>query len=128
MPAHFALIGQASTGISKPLIARTRFDRLCDRRVPMRMLRCLLASATAALALCLALATAHAQTKISIGKVIGGDGFHIPSYVAMDQGFFKAEGLDAHFIELPGKAQVTAVLSGNLDFAPIPSEIGRAHV
>jgi ABC-type nitrate/sulfonate/bicarbonate transport system substrate-binding protein len=39
----------------------------------------------------------------------------------MDQGFFKAEGLDAHFVELQGKAQVTAVLSGNLDFAPIPS-------
>jgi ABC-type nitrate/sulfonate/bicarbonate transport system substrate-binding protein len=66
-------------------------------------------------------APAQAQKKISIGKVIGGDGFHIPSYVAMDQGFFKAEGLDAHFVELQGKAQVTAVLSGNLDFAPIPS-------
>jgi len=87
----------------------------------MRMLRCLLAPVTAALALSLALATAHAQTKISIGKVIGGDGFHIPSYVAMDQGFFKSEGLDARFVELQGKAQVTAVLSGNLDFAPIPS-------
>jgi ABC-type nitrate/sulfonate/bicarbonate transport system substrate-binding protein len=39
----------------------------------------------------------------------------------MDQGFFKSEGLDARFVELQGKAQVTAVLSGNLDFAPIPS-------
>jgi NitT/TauT family transport system substrate-binding protein len=88
----------------------------------MRMLRCLLVpAATVASALCLATATAHAQTKISIGKVIGGDGFHIPSYVAMDRGFFKSEGLDAHFVELQGKAQVTAVLSGNLDFAPIPS-------
>lgn len=88
----------------------------------MRMLRCLLVPAvTVALALSVAIAAAHAQTKISIGKVIGGDGFHIPSYVAMDQGFFKSEGLDAHFIELQGKAQVTAVLSGNLDFAPIPS-------
>lgn len=87
----------------------------------MRMPRCLLVPVAATVALCLALATAHAQTKVSIGKVIGGDGFHIPSYVAMDQGFFKAEGLDAHFVELQGKAQVTAVLSGNLDFAPIPS-------
>ena len=88
----------------------------------MRMLRYLLVPAVAvALALSVAIDAARAQTKISIGKVIGGDGFHIPSYVAMDQGFFKAEGLDAHFIELQGKAQVTAVLSGNLDFAPIPS-------
>jgi len=88
----------------------------------MRRLRCLLVpAATVALAFPVAIATAHAQTKISIGKVIGGDGFHIPSYVAMDQGFFKSEGLDAHFVELQGKAQVTAVLSGNLDFAPIPS-------
>src|SRR6266849_2880688 len=88
----------------------------------MRMLRCLLVpAATVALAFPVVIATAHAQTKISIGKVIGGDGFHIPSYVAMDQGFFKSEGLDAHFVELQAKAQVTAVLSGNLDFAPIPS-------
>ena len=64
---------------------------------------------------------AHAQTKITIGKVIGGSGFHIPSYVAMHQGYFKAEGLDARFIELTGKAQVTAGLAGNLDFVPIPS-------
>ena len=39
-------------------------------------------------------AAAQAQ-KITIGKIIGGNGFHIPSYVAMDQGFFKEEGLDA---------------------------------
>jgi len=65
--------------------------------------------------------TAHAQTKVTMGHVIGGDGFHIPSYVAMDKGFFKAEGLDVQFIEMQAKGQVTAVLSGNLDFAPIPS-------
>jgi NitT/TauT family transport system substrate-binding protein len=67
------------------------------------------------------LGTAHAQTKITIGKVIGGNGFHIPSYVAMHQGYFKAEGLDARFVELTGKAQVTAALSGSVDFVPIPS-------
>ena len=76
----------------------------------------------AAIALGLVLAApARAQDKVTIGKVIGGDGFHIPSYVALDQGFFKAEGLDVSFIELDPKAQVTAVLSGNLDCAPIPS-------
>jgi NitT/TauT family transport system substrate-binding protein len=88
----------------------------------MRILRILLTSAAAiVLALPAVLGTANAQTKITIGKVIGGDGFHIPTYVAMDQGFYKAEGLDARFVTLTGKAQVTAVLSGNLDFAPIPS-------
>ena len=64
---------------------------------------------------------AHAQTKITIGKVVGGNGLHIPSYVADVQGFFKQEGLEARFISLTGKAQVTAGLSGNLDFVPIPS-------
>jgi NitT/TauT family transport system substrate-binding protein len=82
--------------------------------------RLLIPAATLAIALSV-IATADAQTKVSIGKAIGGDGFHIPSYVAMDQGFFRQEGLDAHFVELHPKAQVTAVLSGNLDFAPIPS-------
>src|SRR5580700_555209 len=65
-------------------------------------------------------ATADAQ-HVTVGKVIGGDGFHLPSYVAMDRGFFKAEGLDVTLVELDPKIQVTAVLSGNLDCAPIPS-------
>jgi NitT/TauT family transport system substrate-binding protein len=65
--------------------------------------------------------TAEAQTKLTIGKVVGGDGFHIPTYVALDAGFFKAEGLDASLVELQPSAQVAAVLSGNLDCAPIPS-------
>jgi ABC-type nitrate/sulfonate/bicarbonate transport system substrate-binding protein len=86
----------------------------------MRMLRFLLAPA-AALVLAIPLGAAHAQTKITIGKVIGGNGFHIPSYVAMHMGYFKAEGLDARFVELTGKAQVTAALSGSVDFVPIPS-------
>ena len=75
----------------------------------------------ALLAVPLGVATAHAQTPVSIGKTIGGSGFHIPSYVAMDRGFFKAEGLDARFIALTGKALVTAALSGSVDFVPIPS-------
>lgn len=87
----------------------------------MRMLRSVLAPLA-----CLALAAltsgaAQAQTKITIGKVIGGDGFHIPTYIAMDQGFYAQEGLDASFITLTGKALVTAALSGNVDFVPIPS-------
>ena len=88
----------------------------------MRLLRSMLTPVAALVFATLPiLGTAHAQTKISIGKVIGGNGFHIPSYVAMHQGYFKAEGLDARFVELTGKAQVTAALSGSVDFVPIPS-------
>ncbi|MGH6675809.1 MAG: ABC transporter substrate-binding protein, partial [Xanthobacteraceae bacterium] len=62
----------------------------------MRLLRLplLVAAATIGLTLSFA-AAAQAQTKITIGKIIGGDGFHIPTYVALDKGFFKQEGLDA---------------------------------
>jgi NitT/TauT family transport system substrate-binding protein len=78
------------------------------------------AAATLAFALFFA-AGAQAQTKVTIGKIIGGDGFHVPTYVALDEGFFKEEGLDASLVELQANAQVTAVLSGNLDCAPVPS-------
>ena len=64
---------------------------------------------------------AQAQTKITVGKVVGGVGLHIPSYIAMDKGFFKDEGLDARFVELAGKPLMTAGLTGNVDFIPIPS-------
>lgn len=64
---------------------------------------------------------AHAQTKITVGKVVGGVGLHIPSYIAMDKGFFKDEGLDARFVELAGKPLMTAGLTGSVDFIPIPS-------
>jgi len=64
---------------------------------------------------------AQAQTKITVGKITSGSGFHIPSYVAMDHGFYKAEGLDASFSTLPGRALVTAGLTGSIDFIPIPS-------
>jgi ABC-type nitrate/sulfonate/bicarbonate transport system substrate-binding protein len=93
----------------------------------MRILRPLLAPA-AALVLALpatlgaTLGAAHAETnKIRIGKVIGGNGFHIPSYVAMDQGFYKSEGLDASFVVLQGRPLVVAALAGNVDLVPIPS-------
>jgi ABC-type nitrate/sulfonate/bicarbonate transport system substrate-binding protein len=86
----------------------------------MRMLQLLLIPAVAT-ALTVPMNADAQQIKVTIGKVIGGDGFHLPSYVALDNGFFKAEGLDASLIELDPKTQVTAVLSGNLDCAPIPS-------
>ena len=77
--------------------------------------------AAAAVASAVGIGAAQAQTKITVGKITSGSGFHIPSYVAMDQGFYKAEGLDASFITLPGRALVTAGLTGSIDFIPIPS-------
>jgi NitT/TauT family transport system substrate-binding protein len=85
----------------------------------MRILRA--ACLAAAIALSLGSGTAQAQTKITIGKIVGGIGLHIPSYIAMDKGFFKEEGLDARWIELQGRPMITAGLTGALDFVPIPS-------
>ncbi len=85
----------------------------------MRTIGSLLAMATAA-ALSIVAGRAQAQ-KIAIGKVLSGSGFHTPSYVAMDKGFFKDEGLDASFVTLGGRALVTAGLAGQIDFVPIPS-------
>lgn len=88
----------------------------------MRMLRLpVLIAAAATMGLAFFTARADAQTKVTIGKVVGGDGFHVPTYVALDEGFFKEEGLDVSLVELQANAQVTAVLAGSLDCAPIPS-------
>lgn len=84
-------------------------------------IRAFVVSAVAAAALALPLGGAIAQTKITVGKNIGGNGFHIPTYIAMDKGFYAAEGLEARFVSLQGKALVTAGLSSNIDFVPIPS-------
>lgn len=80
-----------------------------------------LSSAALAVAACVVASPAFAQTKIAIGKITGGIGLHIPSYVAMDRGFFKDEGLDARFVELGGSAMIRAGLTNNLQFVPIPS-------
>ena len=102
---------------------RYLFNRSTAKESSMRILRFLCAPATVLVfALPLVAGTAHAESnKVRVGKVIGGNGFHIPSYVAMHMGYFKDEGLDARFVELTGKAQVTAALSGSVDFVPIPS-------
>src|SRR3981189_2643569 len=85
----------------------------------MRNLRA--AGLAVVIALSFGCGAASAQTKTAIGKVVGGVGLHIPSYIAMDKGFFKDEGLDARFVELAGRPLITAGLSGNVDFIPIPS-------
>jgi ABC-type nitrate/sulfonate/bicarbonate transport system substrate-binding protein len=87
----------------------------------MRMLRSMPAVLAFALVTLTTLSAAQAQTKITVGKIVSGNGFHIPTYVAMDRGFYKAEGLDASFVTLAGRALVTAALAGSVDFIPIPS-------
>ena len=85
----------------------------------MRTLRSMLAAAVM-LSAASPLA-AQTQTKVTIGKVISGNGLHIPTYVAMDRGFYKEEGLDARFISLTGSALIKGALTGAIDFIPIPS-------
>src|SRR4029078_12135152 len=92
-----------------------------EQETPMRTLRSFAAPVLALAVTALALSPPAAQTKITVGKVLSGNGFHIPSYVAMDRGFYKEEGLDAHFVSLTGKALVTAALAGSITFVPIPS-------
>jgi NitT/TauT family transport system substrate-binding protein len=89
----------------------------------MRMNSRLLTIAAALIVvLLLACGTIHAEVvKLRVGKALGGSGFHIPSYIAMDQGFYKAEGLDAEFVVLSARALVTAGLAGSVDVIPIPS-------
>ena len=48
----------------------------------MRVLRS--AALAAVVALLLGAGAAQAQTKITVGKIVGGIGLHIPSYIAMD--------------------------------------------
>ena len=84
----------------------------------MRVLRC---AALAAVACVVVSSSARAQTEITIGKIIGGIGLHLPSYIAMDQGYYKAEGLNARFIELASPPMIRAGMSGNVNFVPIPS-------
>ncbi|HXS39831.1 MAG TPA: ABC transporter substrate-binding protein [Stellaceae bacterium] len=62
---------------------------------------------------------ALAATKITVGDVPGGNTLFLPSYVAMDRGFFKKEGLDASWVRLVGKNLGNAALAGKVDFVPI---------
>src|ERR1041385_2794883 len=65
--------------------------------------------------------TADAQSiKVRVGRTTGGSGFHIPSYVAMDKGFFKNEGLDADFIAATAGVLVRATIAREIEFTPIP--------
>ena len=84
------------------------------------MKRLIVLTSVAAAALVILPLTADAQTKITVGRTAGASGFHIPSYIAMDKGFFKREGLEARYVAMGGKALVTAGMGGAIDFVPIP--------
>lgn len=60
------------------------------------------------------------MTKVKVGRTTGGSGFHIPSYVAMDKGFFRVEGLDASFIAATAGVLVRATIAKEIEFVPIP--------
>jgi len=60
------------------------------------------------------------MTKVKVGRTVGGSGFHIPSYVALDKGFFKGEGLDAEFIATTAGVLVRAAIAREIEFVPIP--------
>jgi len=85
----------------------------------MRLSRVAIASALAAALLPATWLGAAAQTAITVGRVVGGTGGHLPTYVAMERGFFKKEGLDAKWVTLNGKALATAGLAGEVDFNPV---------
>jgi len=70
--------------------------------------------------------TAAAGTKVTIGITAGGAGLFIPTYIAMDKGFYAREGLDAEFVAMSGKALVTAGLGGALNFLPLPGGASQA--
>ena len=64
---------------------------------------------------------ANAQlAKVKVGRTTGGSGFHIPSYVAVDKGMFKQEGLDASLVAATGGVLVRAGIAKEIDFVPIP--------
>ena len=79
-------------------------------------------------AMAMVVGDALAQTKIRVGRTTSGSGVHIPMYVAMEKGFFKREGLDARYVALSGKALVTAGMTGNIDFVPIPGGGSQASL
>src|SRR6185437_10065868 len=56
---------------------------------------------------------------VKVGRTTGGSGFHIPSYVAIDKGFLKAEGLDANFITATAGVLVRATIAKEIEFSPL---------
>lgn len=84
-------------------------------------LRAMMVAVIVAVAMVFSTTSVTAQrSKITVGRTTSGSGFHIPSYVAMDKGFFKREGLDAKYVAMSGKALLNAGIAKQIDFVPIP--------
>ncbi|OLC12587.1 MAG: hypothetical protein AUH29_15935 [Candidatus Rokubacteria bacterium 13_1_40CM_69_27] len=64
--------------------------------------------------------------KVKVGRTIGATGFHLPTYVAMDRGLFKLEGLDAEFVNMTAGELVRATIAKEIDFAPVPGGSSEA--
>src|SRR6266511_242044 len=88
--------------------------------VRRRYLRFKLAAALAAAVLTLIASSYSSAQSVKVGRTVGGSGFHIPSYVAIDKGFLKAEGLDANFIAATAGVLVRATIAKEIEFTPIP--------
>ena len=84
-----------------------------------RLYFALVATLAAAVIMLCAQKPSSAQS-IKIGKTIGGSGFHIPSYIAVDKGMLKAEGLNADFISTTAGVLVRAAIAKEIEFVPIP--------
>ena len=92
-----------------------------NARVDTIRLKAAMAFAIAAVILLTLPAPLAAQSaKIKVGRTIGGSGFHIPSYVAVDKGFLKGEGLEVEFIAANAGVLVRAGIAKEIEFVPIP--------
>lgn len=89
-------------------------------RLPKLLLTAALRVAAASTIMTGALAPSALAQPVKIGRTTGGSGFHIPSYVAVDKGFLKAEGLEANFITATAGVLVRATIAKEIEFTPIP--------
>jgi NitT/TauT family transport system substrate-binding protein len=87
---------------------------------------CLLSIVAVGLAVLGLCAPAFAQTKVTVGAVVGYTSLHLPTYVAMERGFFQKEGLEAKMVVLAPNALKVAGLAGQVDFIPIPTPAALA--
>ena len=95
--------------------------RTSNARARLISIKTTIVAMVAAVAMVPLTTTGNAQmTKVTVGRTTGASGFHIPSYIAMDKGFFKEEGLDATYVAMTGKALVNAGIAQNVNFIPIP--------
>ena len=95
-------------------------QRLIRRVLSLRLKAGGLLGVMLVLVLALDFPAAAQMPKIKVGRTIGGSGFHIPSYIAVDKGLFKGEGLDVDFIAAQAGVLVRAAIAKEIEFVPIP--------